>query len=78
MKIRLPVTWEMCGFVEVEADSIAAALNMVFDQEILDHIALPEGEYVDGSFCLSCEEPEYIALYQQRKGDGTSCPTSSN
>lgn len=62
MKIKLPVTWEMCGFVEVEADSVEDAVDM-FD-EITDELPLPDGDYVDGSFDLSCRETEYIKCFQ--------------
>ena len=63
MKIRLPVTWEVCGIVEVEANSIEDAINK-FDENA-DEISLPSGEYVDGSFDLSDREVEYIQLFQK-------------
>ena len=47
MDIRIPVTWEVCATVHIEANSIDEALTK-FD-EIADHIRLPDGEYVDGS-----------------------------
>lgn len=62
MKIKLPVTWEVFGIVEVEANSIDEAIKK-FD-ESCDYIPLPNGEYVDGSFNLSCREEEYIGLFQ--------------
>lgn len=66
MKIKLPVTWQVCGIIEVDADNIPAAVEY-FDQNS-DHIALPEeNEYVDGSFELSCREPEYIKLFQKKQ-----------
>lgn len=61
-KIKIPVTWEMCGFVEVDADSIEAGMS--YFEENSDHIPLPKnGEYVDGSFALSCDELEFVAAY---------------
>ena len=61
-KIKLPVTWEVCGFVEVEAKSIEEAIE-IFERDI-DHIPLPENcEYVDGSFGLTDDEPDFIACY---------------
>ena len=61
-KIKLPVTWEVCGFVEVEAKSIEEAIE-IFERDI-DHIPLPENcEYVDGSFSLTDDEPDFIACY---------------
>ena len=63
MKVKLPVTWEVCGFVEVEANSIEDAV--AYFNENSDYISLPkESEYVDGSFRLSDEGPDFIKLYQ--------------
>ena len=63
MKIKLPVTWEVCGIVEIEANSIEEAID--YFNENCDNIELPkDGEYVDGSFCLSDNTPEFIKLYQ--------------
>jgi hypothetical protein len=63
MKVRLPVTWEEYGIVEIEADSIEDAIAK-FD-EICDELPLPEGDYVDASFDLSSREVEYIELFQK-------------
>lgn len=61
-KFRLPVTWEVCGFVEVEAESVEEAIE-AFERDI-DHIPLPDdSEYVDGSFGLTDPSVEFIALY---------------
>ena len=56
MKQRVAVTWEMCGYIEVDADSIEEAMNMV--RENPDNFSIPAdgGDYVDGSFCLSTED----------------------
>lgn len=64
-KIKLPVTWEVSGFVEIEANSIEEAMEK-FDKDI-DYIPLPthNGEYVEGSFDLSDRDPEYIELFQE-------------
>lgn len=65
MTIRLPVTWEVSGFVEMEADSIEDAVK-IFNRDA-DYIKLPrDSEYVDASFCLSTEDPDEIALYQKK------------
>jgi hypothetical protein len=64
MKIKLPVTWEVYGMVEIEADNIEDAIRK-FDENI-DYIGLPlNGEYVDGSFDLSDREVEYLELFQK-------------
>ena len=63
MKIKLPVTWEVCGLIEVEANSIEEAVEY-FNQNSSD-IELPENpEYVDGSFVLSDDDPDYINCFQ--------------
>ena len=63
-KINLPVTWEMSGFVEIEADTIEKAIE--YFEENIDSIELPESvEYVDGSFRLTMTKPEDIALYNE-------------
>lgn len=57
MKQRIAVTWEVCGFIEVEADSIEEAMNMV--DENPDNYKLPiENYYIDGSFGLSTYDVE--------------------
>ena len=57
----LPVTWSVCGQVEVEADSIEEAVEN-FDSTLYD---LPEHpEYVDSSFELSFTDVEAIKLLQ--------------
>ena len=61
--MRLAVTWQMCGFVEIpDAETYEEALE-IFDRD-LDHIQLPaDAEYVDGSFepsTYDAEEQEAI------------------
>ena len=64
MKIKLPVTWEVCGLVEVEANSIEEAVEY-FNQNSSD-IELPENpEYVEGSFVLSDDDPDCIKCFQK-------------
>jgi hypothetical protein len=52
--MRLSVTWEMAGYVDVEADTLEDAMEK-FNKES-DYIKLPNGDYVDGSFRLSTED----------------------
>ena len=42
---KIPVSWEECGFVKIEADSLQQAIE-IFDRQS-DDIPLPEGNYVD-------------------------------
>lgn len=57
-KQRIAVTWEMCGYIEVEAESVEEAMNKV--KENPDDFPLPYdgGDYVDGSFVLTTEDVE--------------------
>ena len=52
--MRLAVTWEMAGYVDVEANTLEDAMEK-FKKEN-DDIELPNGDYVDGSFRLSTED----------------------
>lgn len=50
----LCVTWEMCGIVKIIANSLEEAMETFYKD--LNHIKLPEGEYVDSSFKLSTDD----------------------
>lgn len=52
---RIPVSWECCGILEVEATNLSEAIKMVKADTDADgnDFALPEGDYVDGSFRIS-------------------------
>ena len=57
--MKVAVTWEMCGFVEINAPTMEEA--MAYFNENSDDIPLPDdGEYVDGSFELSSDDPEVL------------------
>jgi hypothetical protein len=52
---KIPVSWEVFGIVEIEANSLDEAIN-IFD-ETSDDIPLPlENDYIDGSFNREDEE----------------------
>jgi len=56
-KQRIAVTWEVAGYIEVEANSVQEAMEKV--KENPDGYSLPhDGEYVDGSFRLSTDDVE--------------------
>lgn len=50
-KFKIPVHWEMYGYIEVEANSVEEAIE-IFDQKesTMTPYNLPNGYYVDGSF----------------------------
>lgn len=71
-KVKLPVTWEMCGEVEVDVKATKdmpkeqiyrMAIDKFYDN--FDKIELPDGDYIDSSFSLSVDESdiEYLKLY---------------
>ena len=48
----IPVTWEVCGIVKVEAATLAEAMEIARDDE--GELEIPKSsEYVDGSWALS-------------------------
>lgn len=70
---RVPVTWEMCGEVIVEAPTLEDA--MVYARDDNNFLPLPdEKEYVDGSWHLSHDMSEIDAVrelwnYGQKDGE---------
>lgn len=64
MKIwKIPVTWEVCGIVEVKANTLEKAMDIV---QTDDSIELPtNNSYVDGSFRLSTDDEDTVKLYQE-------------
>lgn len=61
MKKRIAVTWEMCGYIEIEAESTEEAMEKFMkDPDLYD---LPdEQDYVDGSFQLSVNDVEMMKM----------------
>lgn len=58
---RVAVTREMCGYINVEAESIEKAMDMV--KKNPDDFSLPvESYYVDGSFVLSTDDAEIMKI----------------
>ena len=46
---KIPCSWEMCGHINVEAESLEAAILIAGDE------GLPSGDYVDSSFVVNME-----------------------
>lgn len=67
----IPVTWEMCGTVPVDADTLEDAMRLAEEDE---SIPLPDnGSYVDASWSLSSDEVEFIRqCYNQNQPDEES------
>ena len=55
--MKVAVTWEMFGYVDIEANNMEEAMKKFHSES--DHIKLPEdGVYVDGSFQLTSDYVE--------------------
>ena len=52
--MEVPVTWQMCGYVDIDAPDMRTAMEIF--NKTSDHIGLPDGEYVDGSFELTSQD----------------------
>ena len=60
---RLPVTWEVCSFVNVTAETLEEAIEDF--KENSDEFDLSDDPvYVEGTFELSTDDPEIIKCYQ--------------
>lgn len=58
---KIPVTWEVCGEVDIEANSLEEAVEIF--KEKSDEISLPEQSfYVDDSFKLTTDNIEEIKV----------------
>lgn len=69
---KIPVTWEMCGIVTVEANRLEEAMEKV---RRAGNISLPQdGIYVDGTLDLSMNEDEEIrsCFNNNQKDEGDS------
>ena len=66
---KIPVTWEVCGYVYVEADTLEAAMETARDDEGV--IPLPtESDYVDGSWRLSESNEDFVReIYNDNQKD---------
>jgi len=49
MRFTIPVTWTMCGDMEIEASCLEEAINKA------DNAELPEGTFVSDSFKIDTE-----------------------
>lgn len=68
-KWKIPVTWEVCGYVYVDADTLVEAMETARDDEGV--IPLPtESDYVDGSWRLSETEENFVReMYNDNQQD---------
>ncbi|MBQ2389281.1 MAG: hypothetical protein II305_04420 [Clostridia bacterium] len=53
----IPVSWEMCGKVKIQANSLDEAIEIAENDS---SIGLPEGDYVDASWKAEVEDKDFI------------------
>lgn len=59
--MKVAVTWEVCGYVDIEAETMEAAMKKF--KENSETIPLPtDFEYVDGSFQLTSNDIEEMEI----------------
>ena len=69
---KIPVSWEMCGVVKIEAETLEEAMEIARDDDGV--IPLPDGEYVDGSWRLADTDTEFIReIYNNNQKDKEEC-----
>lgn len=62
---KIPVTWEVYGTVEVQANSELDALELAYEIEAKEGFPLPiESEYIDGSFSIT-DDIDLIKMINQ-------------
>ena len=68
-KWKIPVTWEVCGYVYIDADTLVEAMETARDDEGV--IPLPtESDYVDGSWRLSETDENFVReMYNDNQQD---------
>ena len=50
LKIKVPVSWGMRGFIEVEAKTLAEAAEVARSDMAKEGLGLPEGTFINGSY----------------------------
>lgn len=69
---KIPVTWEMWGYVEVEAPTLDNAIEIAWDDN--GEIPLPEGDYINGSWRVEDEDYDFIRnAINDRQEDEEEC-----
>lgn len=66
---EIPVTWEMCGVIQIEAPTIKEAIRKILTEE--ENVPLPDDSYyVDSSLVASMDdEEECRELYNNNQPD---------
>ena len=60
--MKISVTWEMQGFIDIDAPTVEEAMEEFLDNRAT--IPLPKnGEYIEGTFNLGSDDPEIQKLF---------------
>ena len=54
-KFAVAVSWEVCGVMDIEAESLDEAIRIAKEDQDLP---LPDGDYIDGSFRVDSQMSE--------------------
>ena len=69
---RIPVVWQECGVVTVEASTLEEAIEVARDKEGAIHLP-QDGYYVDGSWDVACADVEYLrSCYNDFQSDAVA------
>ena len=72
---KIPVTWEVCATINVEADTLHEAMEIARDDA--GEIPLPtDTDYVNGSWALSETDEDFVrSCYNDEQSDESSNET---
>lgn len=63
----IPVSWEMCGKVEIQANSLDEAIEIAEND---NSIGLPEGDYIEASWKVEVEDKDFVrGFYNNNQED---------
>lgn len=63
MNYKIPCSWQVYGYMDIEADSLDEAISIAED----DSTPLPDGNYVDGSFEIDNNMIEFTQFLNNEK-----------
>lgn len=74
--MRVAVTWQMCGYVDIDAPTVEEAMEEFLDNR--DTILLPEdGKYIEGTFKLGIDDPELQKMFADISDQGEPVQTEA-
>lgn len=75
---KIPVVWQMAGYVYVEANTLSQAIDIAKDES--SDIQIPDnGSYLDGSWEVDCFDEDYLRnFYNNGQNDEKEYGNSKN